>query len=347
MPRRHQSSSPVVPLREVADRLGVAVDDGVRRAARRFPLRFPRDYVEGLAASGALDALAGLGWPAPEEAEPESDAQGLADPVGERPLVEGDLVIRKYPDRVILLATSRCHFYCRFCFRANHKRDPTLDELRAAIRGMADAPAPPREVILSGGDPLVLTDEMLRGILDALGELPSLETVRIHTRAPIHEPGRASAELARLLARAPRRVWVAVHASHPAELGPKPRAAIERLREAGVPLLSQTVLLRGVNDDPALLAELFATLYAWGVSPYYLHHPDRVPGTARFRLPVAEGRRIARALRGRIPGAATPTYVLDTPDGGGKVPVDWLERVDETTWRVERADGRVSIYEDV
>lgn len=343
MERRHQSASRVLPLRQVAERWGVPLDDAVAAAARRFPLRFPADYLDLVPPAGDRDIVRLIGWPDREEVLPDPD--GIADPVGERALVSHPLVIRKYDDRVILLLTSRCHFYCRFCFRAGHRQDPSLDEVRVAIEAIAREERPVREVILSGGDPLVLSDTFLAEVLRALGEVRSLETIRIHTRAPVHEPRRVTEDLVAMLAdAAPVPIWVAIHITHPRELHALFDRAVGLLRDSGIPLLSQTVLLGGVNDDARTLAELFTGIYRRGIKPYYLHHPDRVPGTARFRVSIDEGRQIVRVVRGLVPGPAMPFYVLDLPDGRGKVPVDWLVRVDRQTWRVDRGNGAVSTY---
>ncbi|MDQ7087599.1 MAG: lysine 2,3-aminomutase, partial [Acidobacteriota bacterium] len=170
---------------------------------------------------------------------------------------------------------------------------------------------------------------------------------RLHTRAPIHQPDRITGDLAAWLGGArPGPVWTVIHATHPRELRETSDRAFRTLMRHGVPLLAQSVLLAGVNDDAAVLAELFGGLYERGVKPYYLHHPDRVAGTRRFRLPIARGLQIVRRLREALPGPAMPTYVLDPPDGGGKVPVSWLEPVGPGRWRVPRPGGRETYYED-
>jgi lysine 2,3-aminomutase len=328
----------------VAQKLRVPFDAGVRAAARRLPLRFPRTYVEELARAGALEHLRRIGWPAAEENG--ADPDGLADPVGERTVALDPLVLRKHPDRAILLVTTRCHFYCRFCFRAGERPEPTPADLSRAIERLRDEPDL-REVILSGGDPLALDDGRIGALLAELGTLGQLETLRLHTRAPVHDPERVTGELVRLLVEAPRPVWVVVHVTHPAELGERFDGAIHRLRRAGVPLAAQAVLLAGVNDDLDLLEALMRGLYRRGIAPAYLHHPDRVAGTARFRLPLARGRDLVRVLRGRLPGPAVPAYVVDLPDGSGKVPVDWLEPAGPRRWQVRHPGGRISVYEDV
>lgn len=342
---RFRAGDRALPLDEAARRFGSLLDDVARRAARRLPLRFPAGYAALADPSDPADPIRRIAWPDPAELAPDPGA--LPDPVGEVGLRGSGPVIRKYPDRVLLLVTSRCHFYCRFCFRAGHGEDPSPAELEAAIDALAGERGI-REVILSGGDPLTLPDEDLARILRRLARLPDLAAVRIHTRAPVHDPQRVTAQLIQaLLDAAPCAVWCAVHVTHPRELTPACEAALWLFQRAGIPLLSQTVLLRGVNDDPGTLAELFTALYARRVKPYYLHHPDRVEGAARFRLTLDEGLGLFRALRARLPGPAVPAYVLDLPDGAGKVPVESLERLDARRWRAHLPDGRVSDYTDI
>jgi lysine 2,3-aminomutase len=176
------------------------------------------------------------------------------------------------------------------------------------------------EVILTGGDPLLLAPRRLAGIIDALSGIPHVATLRIHSRVPVVDPERVDAALVDALAsRLP--VWLAIHANHPRELSGSALDACGRLARAGVPLLGQTVLLRGVNDDASVLEALFRAMVRARIKPYYLHHPDLAPGTAKFRLSVAEGQSLMRALRGRLSGLAQPTYVLDVPGGAGKVPI--------------------------
>ncbi|MCA8934498.1 MAG: lysine 2,3-aminomutase, partial [Rhodospirillaceae bacterium] len=175
--------------------------------------------------------------------------------------------------------------------------------------------------ILSGGDPLLISPRRLDRVLGRLDAIGHVGVVRLHSRVPVADPGRVSPDLAATLRRADTAVWMSVHTNHPRELTQHAAAAIARLVDAGVPVVSQTVLLRGVNDDPAVLEALFRRLVRLRVKPYYLHHPDAAPGTAHFRLSLAEGQAIAGALRGRVSGLCQPTYVLDIPGGHGKVPV--------------------------
>lgn len=334
-----------LPLREAARRLGRVWDETARQAARRLPLRFPEGYLELADPADPHDPIRAIAWPAPEEIQPDPEA--IDDPVGERDRGPHPLVVRKHDDRVILIVTKRCHFYCRFCFRAGSHAEPSWDDLDQAADAIASDPAI-EEVILSGGDPLTLPDERLGRLVGRLGQIPTLRNLRLHTRAPVHAPGRITPELARTLATASSLpVWIVVHASHPRELRAELDRAVGSLVDAGLPVLDQTVLLAGVNDDPEVLRQLFHGLYQRRVKPYYLHHPDRIAGTARFRVTVDRGRSLYRALRARLPGPALPLYVVDLPDGRGKVPVMELEPAGGGQWRFEHPDGSVSVYQDV
>jgi lysine 2,3-aminomutase len=331
-----------VPLEEAARRLGHA-DAPWRDAARAFPVRWPAGYL-ALAERPGGEAIRRMGVPDPSELRP--DPGDLADPVGESRRSAVPFVVQKHADRAILLVTARCHFYCRFCFRRSFPggdhRDPTAAQLDAALDHLLGQPGL-REVILSGGDPLVLPDERLAAIVARIRRAAQVETVRVHTRAPVHYPERVTDELVRLLAAAGP-AWVVVHFDHPAELHAAALGAVGRLVDAGVPVLDQSVLLAGVNDDPDVLAELCRGLYRARVKPYYLHHPDRAPGNARFRVTVPRGLSIYRDLRKLLSGPALPAYVIDLPDGTGKVPVESLIEVAPGRWA--RADG-TSAFDDV
>ncbi len=332
-------------LEEAAARLGAALTPDVRAAARRLPLRFPADYLALADPANPADPIRAIGWPAPEELA--DDPGALSDPVGDRARRDGALVVRKYPDRALLLLTSRCHFYCRFCFRAGHGADPRFDEIERAVDGLARDRAL-REVILSGGDPLTLDDAFLGAVLALLHRVPQLTGVRLHTRAPVHDPARVTADLCATLAQhTPRPLRVVVHATHPRELTPAFDAAVQRFVAHGFPVLDQTVLLRGVNDDARVLGDLYHGLAARGVAPHHLHHPDRIAGAARFRVSIPRGRALYGELCATLPADACPRYVLDLPDGSGKVDVDSLVQVGPLTWRATHAGGRTSDYVDI
>ena len=247
----------------------------------------------------------------------------LADPIGDQAHSPVKGIVHRYPDRVLLKPLHACPVYCRFCFRREQVGPGgealSQDELEAALNYISGNPAI-WEVILTGGDPLMLSPRRLASILDALEAIPHVATLRIHSRVPIVDPGRIGPDLLAVLDRQ-KPLWIAVHGNHPRELTEAAKAACRAMTRAGVGLLGQTVLLRGVNDDPAVLETLFRAMVAERIRPYYLHHPDLAPGTAHFRLSIEEGRGIVRALRGRLSGLAQPTYVLDIPGGAGKVPI--------------------------
>ncbi len=245
------------------------------------------------------------------------------DPVGDDKFSPVKGVVHRYPDRALLKPLLICPVYCRFCFRREHVGPDggmlTERELDTAIAWFAAHPAI-REVILTGGDPLMLSPRRLEAIIARLSAIPHIEVVRIHTRVPTTDPTRVTDDLTRALT-TDRPLWLVLHANHASELTAAARGALAHLRRAGVSLLGQSVLLRGVNDSPEALEALFRAMLSVGVKPYYLHQLDAAPGTARFHVPIAEGQRLLAALRGRVTGLAWPTYVLDIPGGHGKVPI--------------------------
>ena len=279
-------------------------------------MRLPRGYLGD--ARDPTDPRLKTALPANDELA--AHPGDVPDPVGEQARSPVPWGVQKHPDRVLLLLTKRCHVYCRYCFRRDHEpgegEDPSPEAWNSLLAWARASGA--REAILSGGDPLAIPDARLFEAIDGLR--PDVPVIRVHTRAPITFPQRITAALVHgLRARAP--VWVLVHANHPVELSPPVREALGRLVDAGVPVLNQAVLLRGINDDPNVLAALMEELVALRVFPYYLHHPDAAPGNAAFRLSEAEGLAIYERLRGRVSGVALPQYVVDPPDGSGKRPV--------------------------
>lgn len=288
-----------------------------RAVAARFPVRIPRSWVEGR--TGPEDPL--LVQALPAEAELAEDGADRDDPVGDAARSPVPWVVHKHRDRVLLLLTKQCHLYCRYCFRRNHRPGtaevPTADEWEAMLAYAESCGA--REAILSGGDPLAIPDARLFAAIDRLRV--TIPVIRVHTRAPITAPQRVTRELVEgLRARAP--VWVLVHANHPDELTVPVREALGRMVDAGIPVLNQAVLLRGVNDDVDVLERLSAELMGLRVFPYYLHHPDHAAGNAAFRVSPERGVALHRALRARVSGIGLPAYVVDRPDGSGKVPVE-------------------------
>ncbi len=273
-----------------------------------------------------------------------------ADPIGDRAHAPSEVLVHRYPDRALLFPTFRCPMFCRYCFRkVALNEDPirlhaALDD---ALAYLARTPAI-REVILSGGDPLMLSDARLDDLLGRLRALGTLRRLRIHTRFPVTLPMRVDGALAATLARH-RPLYVVTHFNHPRELTAEAAAAVGHLVEAGLTVLNQTVLLAGVNDATETLAGLFEGLLDLQVRPYYLHHPDLTVGTQHFRVSLDRGLALVRALRGRLTGLAWPTYVIDIPGGGGKVPVDSAAVQPTDTagvWRLHSPLGGVHRYVD-
>ncbi|MBB4479553.1 lysine-2,3-aminomutase-like protein [Rhizobium etli] len=245
-----------------------------------------------------------------------------ADPIGDHAHSPVEGIVHRYPDRVLLKAVHICPVYCRFCFRREMVGPQGLGTLDAAAMQKAfDYIADHQEiweVILTGGDPLVLSARRLTDIMEALAAIAHVKIVRFHTRVPVVDPEKIDAALIAALKASGKTVYVALHANHPSELTSEARAACARLVDAGIAMVSQSVLLKGVNDDPDVLAELMKAFVEIRVKPYYLHHPDLAPGTGHFRLSIDEGQRIVAALRGRISGLCQPAYILDIPGGHGK-----------------------------
>jgi len=277
-----------------------------------------------------------------------------ADPIGDDAHSPVKGIVHRYPDRVLLKLASVCPVYCRFCFRremVGQGDSATLDAeaLGTALRYIASTPRI-FEVIVTGGDPLALSPRRLAEVTAALDAVSHVAVIRWHTRVPVIAPERVTSDLVSALR--PRRLsaFLAVHTNHPRELTERATAALSRLAAGGVALVSQTVLLKGVNDDAGTLEALFRDLLRAGVKPYYLHHADLAPGTSQFRTTIERGETIMRELRGRLSGLALPTYVLDIPGGYGKVPVtaDYIGPRDATTGnrRVIDPQGRVHLYPD-
>jgi lysine 2,3-aminomutase len=262
----------------------------------------------------------------------------LVDPLGEVDHEVAPHLVRRYPDRVLLLATDRCAVYCRFCTRSRIVGDGggavPLDRLEPAMAWIAAHPEI-RDVIVSGGDPLAMATDRLDRILGRIRAIPTVETIRLATRVPVTLPMRITAELVRTL-RKHHPVWVMTHFNHPKELTPASIAACTRLADAGFPVMNQTVLLAGINDDADVLERLFRGLVRARVRPYYLLQADPVRGTGHLRTPLAKGLAIVERLQGRLTGIALPKLICDTPGGKGKVPLS-------PDYVVERSPGSTTL----
>ncbi|NJO32262.1 MAG: lysine-2,3-aminomutase-like protein [Rhodospirillales bacterium] len=292
----------------------------LERVALRYAVAITPDVAALIDPGDANDPIARQFLPDVRELDQRPEER--ADPIGdiEHEAVPG--VVHRYPDRVLLKLTHVCPVYCRFCFRREmvgpggealtaQALDTAIDYITRNNRIV--------EVIMTGGDPLMLAPRRIAEVTRRLSEIAHVRVLRWHSRVPVVDPNRVTPELVEAL-KCERAVYVGIHTNHPRELTEAARAAIARMADARLVLVSQTVLLRDVNDDAATLAELFTELVALRVKPYYLHHADLAPGTAHFRTSIAEGQAIMRTLRGRISGLALPTYILDVPDGFGKVP---------------------------
>ncbi len=244
------------------------------------------------------------------------------DPIGDAAHSPVSGIVHRYPDRVLLKAVHVCPVYCRFCFRREMVGPQGLGtltppEMDAAFDYIANHPEV-WEVILTGGDPLVLSPRRLRAITERLEAIDHVKIVRFHTRVPVVEPERIDAALIEALKASGKAVYLALHANHPREFTEDARRACARLIDAGIVMVSQSVLLKGVNDDVETLAALMRRFVENRIKPYYLHHPDLAPGTSHFRLSIEEGQALVAALRGRISGLCQPSYILDIPGGHGK-----------------------------
>jgi lysine 2,3-aminomutase len=282
----------------------------------------------------------------PTIAELDTTPDELADPIGDHAHEVVPGLVHRYPDRVLLKVTHVCPVYCRFCFRREMvgpggEQALSPEKLDAAVAYIALQPQV-FEVILTGGDPLILSPRRIAEITRRLSDIPHVQVLRWHTRVPVVAPERVTGAMIAALREADgKAVYVGLHANHVRELTPDARVAIGRMIDAGLAMVSQTVLLKGINDDADTLAQLMRAFVGLRIKPYYLHHADLAPGTGHFRTTVAEGQAIMRALRGKLSGLAQPTYVLDIPGGVAKVPVgpSYL-----TADGVQDPDGHVHAY---
>ena len=309
----------VTTVDELVKRFGVEHIDqeAVQRAIDGFNLRITPEMLNLVKEPG--DAIWRQYVPTPEENEV---VDGIVDSLGEDADSPVPNITHRYPDRVLFLVSPVCAAYCRFCTRRRKVGDPEkipLGQFDAAfdyIRQHTEV----RDVSLSGGDPLMLSDRRVEYFLAKLRAIPHVEIVRIHTRIPSQLPERITPELCETIKKF-HPVFVNVHFNHPDELTPATRTALARLADAGCPLGSQTVLLKGVNDDPVIMKRLMQELLKCRVRPYYLYQADLVAGGEHFRTSVAKGIEIIEALRGWTSGLAVPHFVIDAPGGGGKIPL--------------------------
>ncbi len=297
--------------------------DGIEAVTARYAMAITPPMLT-LMEGGADDPIARQFIPDP--AELRTSPEELADPIGDHAHSPVEGIVHRYPDRVLLKAVHVCPVYCRFCFRRemvgpNGEGTLSAEKLEVALAYIAANPQI-WEVILTGGDPLILSPRRLGAIMRGLAAIPHVKIVRFHTRVPVVQPDRTDADLIAAIRESGKVTYVALHANHPREMTEDARAACARLVDTGIAMVSRTVLLKGVNDDPAVLGQLMRAFVETRVKPYYLHHPDLAPGTGHFRLSIEEGQAIVASLRGTISGLCQPTYILDIPGGHGKAPLN-------------------------
>ncbi len=315
------------------------------RVVTRYPARVPRYYASLIDPRDPMDPIALMSIPRAAELSPG----GLEDPLAEDSHMPVPRLVHRYRDRALLLVTLTCAMYCRFCTRkrlVGSRGAMTKAELDAAAAYLMDHPEI-RDVLVSGGDPLTLSDQRLGEILGSLRRIPSVRIIRVATRVPAVLPSRITADLAGLLAtHSP--LFVMTHFDHPRELTHEARTALRLLGDHGLPMANQTVLLSGVNDDPDTLTELFMGLLEERVRPYYLLQGDLTEGTEHLRTPLAKGIELMEILRGRLSGLALPTLVLDLPHGGGKVPLtpNYVMSMAPGRTVLRNFEGQVVVYPD-
>lgn len=312
-------------LDELADAGLIAAErlPALAAVAARYAVAVTPGMAELIDPADAADPIAAQFLPREEELT--MDPLERADPIGDEAHSPVHGLVHRYPDRVLLKLTHTCAVYCRFCFRREmvgpeghgNMSPAQMDDAMAYIAARPDI----WEVIVTGGDPLVLSPRRLRETIDRLAGIPHVKIVRFHTRIPVVDPGAVTDELVSALRAPGKTTWVALHANHPREMTPAAQAACARLVDGGIAMVSQTVLLKGVNDDPETLGALMRAFVETRIKPYYLHQMDLAPGTGHMRTSVEEGQAVMRALRGAFSGLCQPTYILDIPDGHGKVPI--------------------------
>src|SRR5579872_4143203 len=345
------SFQPVATLREPAELAAhglVSVSDlpVLEKVAARYAVAVTPDVAALIDPDDPLDPIARQYIPRGEELLVQPNEK--PDPIGDDVHSPVSGIVHRYPDRVLLKLVHVCAVYCRFCFRremVGPGKAATLSE-GAYKNALAYIRAHPQiwEVILTGGDPLMLSPRRLSEVMSDLASIEHVKVIRIHTRVPVAEPQRISDKMVSALKVKGATTWVALHANHVRELTPKARTACAAMIDAGIPMVSQSVLLKGVNDDPETLEALMRGFVECRIKPYYLHHGDLAPGTSHLRTTLSRGQQIMRALRGRVSGLCQPEYVVDIPGGYGKSPVGPGYLSPEKSFSADREQGIETRY---
>lgn len=314
---------------------------------KRLPLT-KQIYATTLSSNIDSDPVARQYLPSEEELYIAEDEQ--ADPIGDDAFSPVKGIVHRYPDRALLKITDTCAVYCRFCFRKDMVGKGvgvlSASAINDALAYLKNTPHI-REVILTGGDPLTLSNRRLQELLQSLSQIKHLDIIRIHTRAPLVSPERIDRELIDCLNSLNQAVYMVLHVNHAQEIDKDVACALHKLSTSSVQVLSQSVLLKGVNDDAHILEDLFRCLVKHNIKPYYLHHLDKAKGTSHFRVSIQTGMDLMRSLRGRLSGLCLPTYVLDIPGGYGKMPINHSYfKACDGGWMIEDYQGRTHFYEE-
>lgn len=303
--------------------IDAASADALDAVAARYAIAISPELAELIDPADPTDPIARQFIPSVQELEASPEER--ADPIGDHAHSPVEGIVHRYPDRVLLKLVHVCPVYCRFCFRREMvgpgKADALTPQKLAAALAYVAAHPQIWEIIVTGGDPFAISARRMTSLMQALGAINHVKIIRFHTRVPVVTPASVTPAFVKALQASGKTVYVGLHANHAREFTPAARAACAAIIDAGLPILGQSVLLRGVNDDVATLSDLLRTFVALRIKPYYLHHPDLAPGTAHFRVSIAEGQALMRALRGHISGLCLPEYVLDIPGGYGKSPI--------------------------
>ena len=323
--------------------------EGIARVGTRYAIAVTSAMADLIDTNDPADPIARQF--VPDMRELDTHPAERADPIGDHLKSPAPGIVHRYKDRVLLKIAHVCPVYCRFCFRREMVGPElgealTPEDLSSALDYIRATPSI-WEVILTGGDPFVLSPRRIRDATAALGEIPHVKILRWHTRVPVVDPARVTDELVAALKASSKTVFVGLHTNHARELTNEARAAIALLVDAGIPVVSQTVLLRGVNDDADTLEALMRALVEARVKPYYLHHGDLAPGTAHFRTTISQGQALMSELRRRVSGIAMPAYVLDIPGAFGKMPIESAIHSQHTSgYQIRDPAGGLHAYED-
>jgi len=334
-------SSSIMTAEQLSRYLPIDIE-AVHKVSAHYPMRINPYYLSLIRKK--KDAIWKQAVPDLQEVE---NNQYLADPLLEERQSPVPNLVHRYPDRVLLLVSNQCAMYCRYCMRKRKVGNPFAVNEGIISRGLDYLRKNKgiREVLLSGGDPLLLEDDVLKRMLQDLRAIPHIEIIRIHTRVPCTLPQRVTETLAAMLKQF-HPIYINTHFNHPFEITDAAAKACSQLADAGIPLGSQTVLLKGVNDDPGVMKRLMQALLKIRIKPYYIHHADPVRGSGHFRTTIQTGLNIMRALRGYTSGLCVPDYMIDIPGGGGKVPLlpEYVKDIMEDNLIVENYRGETFKY---